>query len=156
MKQRLQAAPSGSTSTKSRFYRQIGYCPTVAPSPKDLIERALALVPSQRVLGLRLQMSKTRANRIAHGERLSVTNCLRLADLLNESPSVVLRAYRYHAEADILERAYRARGRVPRKLAEIHEALDQLEPEDARLFGAVLKRWSAITGRGADNQPQRV
>lgn len=128
----------------------------MAPSPKDLVDRALALVSSQKALGLRLGMSETRVSRIVRGARLSVTNCLRLSDMLSESPSVVLRAYRYPAEAEIIERAYDARGRLPRTTAEILEALKRLDSEDRRLLGAVIKRWSAITGRDDDTHSQRV
>jgi hypothetical protein len=145
MRQRIRAESPTRPSDKSKRHRQIGYCRTVAPSPKDLVERALALVPSQKALGLRLQMSKARLNKIVHGERLSVTNCLRLAELLNESPSDVLRAYQYVAEAEILERVYDARTRLPRRTAEVVDALKRLEPEDRRALSAVIKKLAAVT-----------
>jgi hypothetical protein len=121
----------------------------VITPPQALVERALALVSTQKELGERLQMSTARVSRVVNGARLSVPNCLRLADLLNESPSVVLRAYRYPAEAEILDRAYRASGRVPRGLAEILEALQRLEPDDARLFGKVIKRFALVSQTAA-------
>ncbi len=94
---------------------------------------------------MRLQMSKGRLNQIVHGERLSVANCLRLSELINESPSVVLRAYKYVAEAEILERVYDARTRLPRQTAEVVDALKRLEPEDRRSLSTVIKKLAACT-----------
>jgi plasmid maintenance system antidote protein VapI len=82
-----------------------------APTSVDLIRRALAAAScSQKVLGARLEVSKARVSRIVHGARLSVANCLRLADLLDEDPAVVLRAYGYTRLGEILHRLYTLKG----------------------------------------------
>jgi hypothetical protein len=145
MRKSIQAGSPIGPRDRSIKQPQIGYCAGVTPSPKDLVERALALVRSHKALGMRLQMSKGRLNQIVHGERLSVTNCLRLSELINESPSVVLRAYQYVAEAEILERVYDARTRLPRQTAEVVDALKRLEPEDRRSLSAVIKKLAAFT-----------
>jgi len=80
--------------------------PTSNPTSADLIRRALTLVPTQRALGKRLEISKARISRIVHGARLGVPNCLSLADLLKEDPAVVLRAYGYTRLGDILDRLH--------------------------------------------------
>jgi hypothetical protein len=109
----------------------------------------LALVSSQKALGMRLEMSKARISRVVHGARLSVTNCLRLADLLNEPPAVVLRAYRYVLQAELMDRAYRMRGSVPRGYADVHDLLDRLEPDDLRLIGSVIAKLVAVNDANA-------
>jgi hypothetical protein len=79
-----------------------------APSKTDLLERALALKSKQKVLAEAIGMDRTRLNRVINGEdeRLGITNCLKLATLLEELPHVVLRAFDWTDEADILQRAY--------------------------------------------------
>jgi hypothetical protein len=121
----------------------------VTPSQKDLIQRALALVSSQKVLGARLEISKARVSRVVHGARLSVTNCLFLADLLNELPSVVLRAYKYPQQADVLERAYRARAHLPRSHVEVLDALDRLDASDVRLIAYFVTKFAAGRAQGS-------
>jgi plasmid maintenance system antidote protein VapI len=80
-----------------------------APSRSDLLERALALNKgTQTELAEAIGMDRSRLNRVIKGEdeRLGITNCLKLATLLDELPHVVLRAFDWTDEADILQRAY--------------------------------------------------
>lgn len=85
----------------------------MASSRNDLLQRALALIPTQRALAERLGLTKSRMSRIARGGTPSVTTCLRLADVLGDRPSAVLRAFGYTDEADILDRAHPPSGKAP-------------------------------------------
>jgi hypothetical protein len=80
------------------------------PTSADLIRRALTLIPTQRALGKRLKISKARISRVVHGARLGIPNCLCLADLLDEDPAVVLRAYGYVRHGEILDRLHTLTG----------------------------------------------
>lgn len=74
-----------------------------------------------------LEMSKERVSRVVGGARLGLANCLRLADELQERPTVVLVAYGYKREAAILERAWLAPKALPRRVALVAAKLQDLD-----------------------------
>jgi hypothetical protein len=120
-------------------------CPTElsqtgTPTAANLIERAMALVPTQKALARCLRLSKGRISRIVHGGRLGFERCLRLADLVHEDPAVVLRAYRYAELGDILQGLYTTRGCVPRERARLFDALVRLHTDDCQFVADLIDR----------------
>jgi hypothetical protein len=103
-----------------------------------LILRALALVPTQRALADRLQMTTSRLSRVKNHGRLGMANCLRLADMLGEDPATVLRAYGYDTEAAILDRAYPKRGRRPEGNVSMLADVAKLTPARLRLVRELI------------------
>jgi plasmid maintenance system antidote protein VapI len=80
-----------------------------SPSKSELLERALALYKGKQTeLAEAIGMDRTRLNRVINGEdeRLGITNCLKLATVVEEFPHVVLRAFDWTVEADLLQTAY--------------------------------------------------
>jgi hypothetical protein len=77
-----------------------------SPSKSDLLERALALKGKQKDLAEAIGMDRSRLNRVIKRERFGISNCLKLATLIDELPHVVLRAFGYPNEADILQKVY--------------------------------------------------
>jgi transcriptional regulator with XRE-family HTH domain len=79
-----------------------------SPSKSDLLERGLALKGTQQDLAEAIGMDRSRLNHVIKGEdeRLGVTNCLKLATVIDELPHVVLRAFDWTEEADILQKTY--------------------------------------------------
>jgi hypothetical protein len=63
-----------------------------------------------------------------NGARLSVGNCLKLAALLGDDPAGVLRAYRYTAEADALDKAYAAQGKMTTSQIDVATRYRSLSP----------------------------
>lgn len=62
---------------------------------------------SQTALGKAIDISASRLSRVIQGQHsLEVVNCLRLAEVTGESPSVVLRAAGKADVADLIERMY--------------------------------------------------
>lgn len=82
-------------------------------------------------------MNRSRLNRVFNGARLGIPNCLRLAKLVDEAPHVVLRAWNYTVEADILLRAYGAPRLTGRQL-DVAERFGGLSPKQRRALLAVL------------------
>lgn len=96
------------------------------PYSSELLRRLLVPPRKQYELAAMLSMTPAHLTRVLKGGRLSVTSCLRLADLLQVAPAAVLRAYDYEEEAAILDRAYPARGFTStqrRQLADAGKAL---------------------------------
>ena len=83
-------------------------------------------------------MTASRLTRVKNGARLSVENCLRLADVLSDDPAVVLRAYGYKDEAAILDRAYPDRGRRPQGDVSLLADVGKLPPEHLRLVRELI------------------
>jgi transcriptional regulator with XRE-family HTH domain len=104
--------------------------PVVTPppiEPIELLRRALAIVDGTKEdMADRLGIVRSHFSRVLGGSRLNISNCLRLADLLGEEPALVLRAYKYDEEADILDRAYPRRGRQPQGDVAVLDALERL------------------------------
>jgi transcriptional regulator with XRE-family HTH domain len=87
----------------------------------------LARALTQRALAAVLEMSVARVSRVVSGGRLSIANCLRLADFIDERAEIVLRAYGYEREAVILERATLSLDRLPRAVAALALKLGHLD-----------------------------
>jgi hypothetical protein len=108
-----------------------------SPSSTELLKRALTVQPSQAKLATALGMNRSRLNRVFNGATLGISNCLKLATLIDELPHVVLRAWGYQAEAASIERAY-----VPPRLTvrqiEVAERFGKATPKRKRLVLAVL------------------
>jgi hypothetical protein len=116
----------------------------VAPSyPNHLILRALALAPTQAAVANRLQMTTSRLSRVKKNGRLGIANCLRLADMLGEDPSTVLRTYGYETEAAILDRAYPRRGSRPQGNASMLADVAKLTPARLRLVRELIAALSS-------------
>lgn len=112
--------------------------PTPPRYPNHLLLRVLTKFRTQGGAAAHLGMTASRFTRVKNGGRLSVENCLRLADALGEDPAVVLRAYGYKAEAAILDRAYPARGRRPQGDVSMLTDLGKLSPERLRLVRELI------------------
>lgn len=82
-------------------------------------------------------MNRSRLNRVFNGARLGIPNCLRLAALVDEPPHVVLRAWHYTIEADILERVYVA-PRFTRTQVDVAERYARATAKQRRIIRAVL------------------
>jgi transcriptional regulator with XRE-family HTH domain len=109
-----------------------------SPSSSALLAKAQAAQPSQRLLAVALKMSRERLNRVIRGEGgLSVKNALRLAALLDESPLVVLRAFGYADEADLLAKAFDP-PKFTRAQLEVAERFGKLSPKRKRTLLALL------------------
>lgn len=102
------------------------------------MQRALALGTTQRQFARLFGVSESRVSRLVKGARLSIANCLRLADLLGDDPAAVLRAYRYPNEADALERAYAKQGKVHTRHLEIATRYGKLAARDQRWLREAL------------------
>jgi plasmid maintenance system antidote protein VapI len=108
-----------------------------SPTKSDLLERALALHKGkgkQKVLAQAIGMDRSRLNHVIQGEdeRLGVTNCLKLAMVIDELPHVVLRAFDWTDEADILLAAY-TEPRFTQKQIKIAELYGTATPKQRRL-----------------------
>jgi len=104
-------------------------------SKSDLLERALALNKGKQTeLAEAIGMDRSRLNHVIKGEdeRLGITNCLKLATLLDELPHVVLRAFDWTDEADILQRTY-ATPPFTQKQIKIAELYGKATPKQKRL-----------------------
>lgn len=108
------------------------------PTAEELIARALATMKTQKALGARLGRTREHVSRIAKGKRLSVSACLQLAEVVGEAPPVALRAYGYMAEADALERAYKA-GHISGRERELLDDFARLEDGDREHLRALAK-----------------
>lgn len=82
-------------------------------------------------------MNRSRLNRVFNGARLGLSNCLKLAALVDELPHLVLRAWGYQVEAASIERAY-APPRLTGKQLEIAERFGKLSPKRKRTVIALL------------------
>lgn len=83
-------------------------------------------------------MSRERLNRVIRGEGgLSVKNALRLAELLDESSLVTLRAFGYTDEADLLEREF-GTPKFTRAQMTVAERYAKLSPKRQRTVMALL------------------
>ena len=112
-----------------------------SPSKSDLLERGLALYKgnqtdkgNQTELAKAIGMDRARLNHVIKGknERLGITNCLKLATLLDELPHVVLRAFDWTDEADILQAVY-TEPRFTQKQLKIAELYGKATPKQKRL-----------------------
>ena len=108
------------------------------PTPKALIDRALAIEPSQKTLAGRLGMKRAHLNRVINGARLGEANCIRLAGLLGESPSVVLQAWRYDDLAQICARS-ETPPKFTRMQAEIADRAGHLPTAQQRAIAGLLR-----------------
>ena len=67
--------------------------PASLPTPAELMQRAVGLFSSQAALAARLEVSGSHVSRVLKGTAgLGADACLRLADILGEDRTVVLRA----------------------------------------------------------------
>lgn len=83
-------------------------------------------------------MSRERLNRVIRGEGgLSVKNVLRLAVLLDEDPTIALRAFGYTDEADMLATVY-GRPKLTRAQLDVAERFAKLSPKRKRTVKALL------------------
>jgi plasmid maintenance system antidote protein VapI len=103
-----------------------------SPSRSDLLKRALAVTGSQAALARAMGMNRSRLNRVINSARFGFKNCLRLATVIDEYPHVVLRAYNYTSEADILQQAYTT-PRFTVKQIEVAELYGKATPKQKRL-----------------------
>lgn len=103
------------------------------PYDPELLRRLLVPPATQYEIAAKLSMTPSRLSRVMQGGRLSVTSCLRLADLLLVAPAAVLRAYDYEEEAAILDRAYPARGFTSTQRRQLREAGKALAAAHAAL-----------------------
>lgn len=118
-----------------------------SPSSSDLLKRAIAVTGSQAALARAMGMNRSRLNRVINGMRFGISNCLKLAAVIDESPHVVLRAYGYAAEADILQQAYTA-PRFTGKQVKVAELYGKATPTRKRW---VMEFLTEETGaKGAD------
>jgi hypothetical protein len=113
-----------------------------SPSKSDLLERALALYKGkgkQKLLAEAIGMDRSRLNHVIKGkdERLGVTNCLKLATVIDELPHVVLRAFEWTDEADILQRTYTTPP-FTQKQIKVAELYGNATPKQKRLAMEVL------------------
>jgi transcriptional regulator with XRE-family HTH domain len=107
-------------------------------SSSALLARALAAQPSQRQLAAALRMSRERLNRVIRGEGgLSVKNALRLAVLLDEDPTVALRAFGYTDEADMLAKVYGPQ-QLTRAQLDVADRYGKATAKQKRLIRAIL------------------
>lgn len=104
----------------------------------ELMQRARALGTDQRGFARLFGVSESRVSKLMNGARLSVSNCLRLADLLGDDPAVALRAYGYPDEAAALERAYDLQGKLPKGQMAVARRYGQLAPRDQRWLREAL------------------
>lgn len=119
-------------------------CPGMtAPTPLvDLLTRLVAEFGSQTALALAIGVSPSRMSRLLGGTySLEVLNCLRLADVSGESPSVVLRAAGKGDIADLLERLYGKDSRgISLKHHRVIELWDRLASGDHAIALTMLDR----------------
>ena len=108
-----------------------------SPSKSDLLARALALTDkrTQKALAKAIGMDRTRLNKVIKrkdDERLGITNCLKLAALIDEPPHVVLRVFDWSIEADILQATY-TEPRLKRDQLKVAELYGKATPKNRRL-----------------------
>jgi hypothetical protein len=117
--------------------------PTLPRYSNRLLLRVLTKFPTQGEAAAHLDMTASRFSRVKNGGRLSVENCLRLADVLGEDPAVALRAYGYEEEAAILDRAYPRRGRRTQGDVSLLTDVGKLPPERLRLVRELIAALSS-------------
>jgi hypothetical protein len=80
-----------------------------------LIERYARRYGSLSALGKAIGLSPSRMSRLSRGDQgsLEVLNCLKLADLMAESPDTILRAAGKADVADLIARLYQSTGQAP-------------------------------------------
>ena len=119
-----------------------------AQGPAKLMRLAMANGSSQRELAERLQLTPTHVSRVVGGfVGLGPQPCLRLADVLDEDPLVVLRECGHVRLADCV--AALASGGPQR--AQIHEAVDRLTSADRQIVSSLIDR---LLAGATDCEPQ--
>lgn len=121
------------------------YIAAVAESASfaELLNGFVRRFGSQTALGKAIDISASRLSRVMAGQHsLEVVNCLRLAEVTGESPSVVLRAAGKGDVADLIERMYGAArpALAPSLSPAQRDLIDdwQALPADVRGYFAVL------------------
>lgn len=121
-----------------------------SPSKSDLLERALALNKGkQTLLAKAMGMNRTRLNRVINRERFGFKNCLKLARVIDELPHVVLRAFGYPVEADILQATY-TEPRFKQNQIKVAELYGKASPERKRMVMLLLNEEKGARTQGAD------
>jgi hypothetical protein len=118
-------------------------------SKPDLLERALALKGTQTDLAEAMGMDRSRLNRVIKRERFGIANCLKLAAVIDELPHVVLRAFGYAVEADILQEAY-TEPRFRQTQVKVAELYANASPERKRMVMVLLTEGKSARTQGAD------
>jgi len=102
-----------------------------------LLQRGLARAGSQAELARRVNLKPSHISRALDGlTSLGPEPCVLLADLIDELPSVVLRAFGHVRLSECLASLQLC---TPRR-GEIYDALDQLHPDDRELVGRFMNR----------------
>lgn len=123
---------------------------------RTLIEQALEVVGSVAALARRLGTAPSHVSRARAGHvGLGVETSLRLADVLDEDPILILHKCGYGTLSDRLERL--RQGETPRPRARLHEALDRLPRKDRRIVSGLIDRLlvDAMTDMPSADPPRK-
>jgi hypothetical protein len=106
---------------------------------RTLIEEAIAVTGSLAAVALRLEIVPSHVSRMQKGHvGIGIETCLRLADVLDEDPFVLLAKCGYLGLSTKLE--HLAKGRTPPPRTTLHAVLDRLPRRDRQLVARVMDR----------------
>jgi transcriptional regulator with XRE-family HTH domain len=120
----------------------------VATAFQELLRAASRKFQTQREFAKALGISVARLNRALNTAdyTLNVQNCLRLAILVNESPSTILRAADKSEIADLIERLYGRSDLTPAQ-RQLVEKWGRLGPDDQAYVDGLLDHLAALRGK---------
>jgi len=118
--------------------------PAPVPTPAELMQRAVGLFSSQAALAARLEVSGSHVSRVLKGTGLGADACLRLADILGEDRTVVLRAC---GHAALSSRLFAGAAGEPSHTRE-QDIMDRLARSDRLLVQGLIDRLAGPAGEG--------